>query len=81
MSWNNGGCRNVNELVEGGNINDTKDVMAARAQESYQERRDRHDRERAAGREAIRRERARVAAIIAAGTEDDNEAPAEWFDQ
>jgi len=47
--------------------------------ESYQERRDRHDRERAAGREAIRRERARVAAIIAAGTEDDNDAPAEWL--
>ena len=49
--------------------------------ETWQEHRDRHDRERAAGREAIRRERARVAAIIAAGTEDDNDAPAEWFDQ
>lgn len=49
--------------------------------ETWQERRDRHERERAAGREAIRRERARVAAIIADGTQDDNEAPAEWFDQ
>jgi hypothetical protein len=47
--------------------------------ESYQERRDRVERERAAGREAIRREEARVAAIIAAGTEDDNDAPAEWL--
>ncbi len=49
--------------------------------ESYRERCDRHDRERAAGREAIQRERERVAAIIAAGTEDENEAPAEWFDR
>lgn len=49
--------------------------------ETYQERRDRRDREREAGRDAIRRERARVTAIIAAGTEDDNDAPAEWFDQ
>lgn len=49
--------------------------------ETYQERRDRLDREREAGRDAIRRERARVAAIIAAGTEDDNEPPAEWFDE
>ena len=48
--------------------------------ETWQDTLAREQRELEAGREAIRAERARVAAIILAGTEDDEPAPAEWAD-
>lgn len=47
---------------------------------SDSERKVRERREREAGREAIRAERMRIALVIAAGTEDDEPAPAEWAD-
>lgn len=61
----------MSQYIEGGcNMSDTNDVAIER----------RMARQRRTER-AIREERARVRAIIVAGTEDDNEAPAEWFDQ